>query len=243
MRPVGALLEAARGARGLSLEESAAATRIRLRHLSALEGDRFAELPAPAYVRGYLRTYARFLDLDGPALIEAYDASLGKTGRNLAFRPLAGLTGPSVLVLTAPIAGAIGVLLVVVAFTGYIYRELDSVRVVPPRPGPVATALASPSPAVAGAVSTQPTPAPTPRQVIVVVTATDTVWVDVQVDGKAQFGDAGKVLDSGASLTFTGLQKVRLTSGKAGATQLNVNGRDLGPLGAGVVTKEFTPQT
>ena len=76
-----------------------------------------------------------------------------------------------------------------------------------------------------------------------VITATDTVWVDVQVDGKAQFGDAGKVLESGSTLTFTGLQRVRLTSGKASATQLNVNGRDVGPLGAGVVTKEFTPQS
>ena len=242
MTEVGSVLEAARSARGLSLEEAAAATRIRVRHLSALERDNFSELPAPVYVRGYLRTYATFLDLDAPALMDAYDSSLGKSGRNLAFRPLAGITGPSVLVLTAPIAGAIGVLLLVVAFTGYIYKELDSVRVVTPTPGPVATALPSPSPTTAAAAAAS-TPSPAPRQVSVVVTATDTVWIDVQVDGKPKFGDAGKVLEAGANLTFTGQQKVRLTSGKATATLVRVNGKDMGALGAGVVTKEFTPQS
>ena len=245
MSPVGSVLEAARSARGLSLEEASAATRIRVRHLSALERDSFAELPAPVYVRGYLRTYATFLDLDGPALMSAYDSSLGKSGRNLAFRPLVGISGPSAIVLTAPMAGAIGVLILVFGFTGYIYRELDSVRVVTPTPGPVATALPSSSPSTpaAAAVLTIPTPAPALRSVSVVVTATDTVWIDVQVDGKPQFGDAGRVLDAGATLTFTGQLKVRLTSGKATATQLNVNGRDVGALGAGVVTREFTPQS
>ena len=243
MSSVGSQLEAARTQRGLSLEEAAAATRIRRRHLLALESGPASEQPAPAYVRGYLRTYATYLELDGPALVAEYDSTLGKAGRNLAFRPLAGLTGPSTLVLTAPIAGAVGLVLLVIAFTGYIYRELDSVRVVTPSPGPVATALPAPTPTTAVPAAPSAAPSPTPRQVSVVVTATDTVWIDVQVDGKAQFGDAGKVLEAGSSLTFTGLQKVRLTSGKATATHVEVNGRDAGALGSGVVTREFTPQS
>lgn len=238
----GNVLEAKRTARGLSLADAAAATRIRLRHLTALESDDFSELP-PVYVRGYLRTYATFLDLDGPALVDAYDSTVGRSGRNLAFRPLAGGSGNSALVFTAPMAAAIGVVLLVVAFTGYIYKELDSVRVVTPTPGPAATALASPAPAAAAVAPLAPAPSAVARQVTLVVTATDTVWIDVQVDGKPQFADAGKVLEAGATLTFTGQQKVRITSGKATATEVNVNGKDLGALGAGVVTREFTPQS
>lgn len=255
MTGIGALLESARKARGLTLEEAAAATRIRLRQLRALESDDFAALGAPVYVRGHLRAYAAFLDLEAGDLIAHYDARLGKGGRNLAFRPLAGLHAPSAIVVTAPIAGAIGALLLVIAFTGYIYRSLDSVRVVPPAPGPVATALPSPSPspsapgapAAAPALSPQPapvpSPTPSPRRVSLAVTATDTVWIDVAVDGKAQFGDAGKVLEAGSSLTFNGLQKVRVTSGRGGATQVSVNGKPSVPLGSGVVTREFTPQS
>ena len=53
---LGSLLGEARRARGVTLEQVAAATRIRLRHLTALEEGRLTELPAPVYVRGYLRT-------------------------------------------------------------------------------------------------------------------------------------------------------------------------------------------
>ena len=240
MTAIGGILAAARSARGLTLEEAAATTRIRLRHLKALEGE--GDLPAPVYARGYLRTYATFLELDADTLDAQYEGGLGKSARNLAFRPLAGLNAPSAVVLTAPIAAAIGALLLAIAFTGYVYRALDSVRVVPPTPGPAATALPSPSPASAPAAA-PPVAVPAARQVSLLVTAMDTVWIDVQVDGKPQFADAGKVLEAGSSLTFNGLQKVRITSGKGAATQVAVNGRAPGPLGAGVVTREFTPQS
>jgi len=60
---VGAFLAAKRGERGLTLQQAAAATHIRLEHLSSLEADEPALLPAPVYARGYLRTYARYLGL------------------------------------------------------------------------------------------------------------------------------------------------------------------------------------
>ena len=238
---LGGILAEARQARGVTLEQAASATRVRLRTLAALEEDREAELPAPVYVRGYLRSYGGYLEIDPEQLLAAYESGRTKPAGSLAIRPLSSLTSSPNLVLTAPAAGAVGLVLLVFAFTGYVYRELDSVRTPPPAPRAAATALpppaSPPSPPVAVA-----TPAPDPALALVLVTVTDTVWIDVAVDGKLQFSDAGRILQPGATLSFTG-SRVKVTTGKGVATYVTVNGRDLGPMGGGVTTREFTAQT
>jgi transcriptional regulator with XRE-family HTH domain len=236
---LGSLLGEARKARGVTLEQAAAATRIRIRHLAALEDDRLAELPAPVYVRGYLRTYAGYLEVDADALVDVFEATYDAGTGSLAITPLSSFTATPNVVLTAPVAGAIGLVLLLLAFAGYVYRELDSIRTPTAQPRAAATALPSPSasPTVVGAAA--PTPTPTPAPATVVVSATDTVWIDVQVDGKPQFADAGKILQAGTSLTFHGL-KVKVSTGKGIATLINLNGRDLGPMGNGVLSHEYT---
>ena len=239
---LGSLLGEARQARGVTLEQAAGATRIQIRHLSALEGDRLAELPAPVYVRGYLRSYATYLEIEADELVGAYEATYDRSGGSLAIRPMSSFTTSPNVVLTAPVAGAIGLVLLVLAFSAYIYRELDSIRAPAVLPRAVATALPSPSsspsaspPAAAAAL---PVAAPTPAVATLVVKATETVWIDVQVDGKPQFADAGRIMEAGTSITFTGL-KVKVSTGKGVATVINLNGRDLGPMGNGVITREY----
>ncbi len=63
MLGVGERLRTARVARGLSLDDVEAGTRIRRRYLEALEEEAFDRLPGPTYVRGFLRSYAAYLDL------------------------------------------------------------------------------------------------------------------------------------------------------------------------------------
>ena len=237
---LGSLLGAARLARGVTLEQAAAATRIRVRHLAALEEDRLAELPAPVYVRGYLRTYATYLEVDADALVDAYEATYDGSGGSLAIRPMSSFTAAPNVVLTAPVAGAIGLVLLVVAFSAYIYRELDSIRTPTPQPRAAATAPPSPSPSPSPTAAAVALPAatPTPAVATVVITSTDTIWIDVQVDGKPQFADAGKIMEAGTSLSFSGF-KVKVSSGKGVATLINLNGRDLGPMGNGVITREY----
>ena len=142
------------------------------------------------------------------------------------------------LVVTAPAAGAIGLALLVLAFTGYVFHEVDSLHTPPTTPAPAATTIPAPSAAPA------PTPIPSvaPTRVKLVLRATGSVWIDVQVDGKPQLGNSGKVLEPGDTVSFDGV-KVKVTSGRAGSTLVTVNGRDLGALGSGVVTREFTAQT
>jgi hypothetical protein len=69
---VGQVLREARTQRGIELSEVERVTFIRIKFLRAMEEDRWEALPAPAYARGFLSTYARFLGLDDQALLDQY---------------------------------------------------------------------------------------------------------------------------------------------------------------------------
>jgi cytoskeleton protein RodZ len=69
----GARLAAARIALGLSVAEAAAQMRLAPRQVEALEADRYADLPGPVFVRGFLRNYARVLKLDPQPLLAAIE--------------------------------------------------------------------------------------------------------------------------------------------------------------------------
>ncbi len=66
---IGEILRTEREKRGLSLAEVEEATKIRARYLQALEEERFNDIPGEAYCLGFLRNYARFLDIDPEPLI------------------------------------------------------------------------------------------------------------------------------------------------------------------------------
>lgn len=61
---LGEQLRRARSAKGVSLEEAAAATRVHVSSLKALEENNPEALPAPTFTRGFVRIYAAYLDLD-----------------------------------------------------------------------------------------------------------------------------------------------------------------------------------
>jgi len=66
---IGRFLEQTRKERGLSLEEVEQATKIRKRYLVGLENEDYAMLPDAVYARGFLKTYANYLGLDGEAFV------------------------------------------------------------------------------------------------------------------------------------------------------------------------------
>lgn len=72
----GVMLRRAREARGESLAEVAQALKLSLKQLDALESGHHETLPGPAFVRGFLRNYARHVGLDPSAVL----AGLGGDG-------------------------------------------------------------------------------------------------------------------------------------------------------------------
>jgi len=65
---VGGRLKATREEKNLSLDEVARATKIRKEFLLAIEEDRLDALPGSVFARGFVRTYADFLGVDGQTL-------------------------------------------------------------------------------------------------------------------------------------------------------------------------------
>ena len=70
---VGSQLKQARQARGLSLEQAAHSTRIRIHYLEALERDDRGALPSQVQGRGFLRLYADYLDLPVKNLLDQWE--------------------------------------------------------------------------------------------------------------------------------------------------------------------------
>ncbi len=83
MKEIGAILKAAREEKGLSLDEVQMVTKIRYKHLAALEAGDFDQLPGEVYVKGFLVNFAKTVDLDGEEILRKYytlknQASAGK---------------------------------------------------------------------------------------------------------------------------------------------------------------------
>jgi helix-turn-helix protein/uncharacterized protein DUF4115 len=73
MFEIGGSLREARLKRGLTPADVQKAIRIRDRYLQALEEERWEVLPGDAYVKGFLRTYADYLGLDGNLYVDEYN--------------------------------------------------------------------------------------------------------------------------------------------------------------------------
>ena len=68
----GARLRRMRLGAGLELDQVSKVTKIAERHLEAIEDERFEELPADVYVRGFVASYARTLGLDAATVASSY---------------------------------------------------------------------------------------------------------------------------------------------------------------------------
>jgi transcriptional regulator with XRE-family HTH domain len=69
---IGETLREARNRRKVDLSEVEAAIKIRVRYLQAIENEEWDALPGGAYTRGFIRTYAAYLGLDGDRLADDY---------------------------------------------------------------------------------------------------------------------------------------------------------------------------
>jgi hypothetical protein len=69
---IGNSLREARERQGLGYPEIELATKIRAKYIRALEEEDFTAIPGDAYIRGFLRTYAEYLGLDGDVYVDEY---------------------------------------------------------------------------------------------------------------------------------------------------------------------------
>ncbi len=123
MFEIGTSLREARLRQGLDFPEIEQATKIRSKYLKALEDEQFDLLPAQTYVKGFLRSYAEYLGLDGQLYVDEYNSRFvvgeeePSRPRRSAPPPSRGVQVQSRVVLLTLLGIAAVTALVIVAWT------------------------------------------------------------------------------------------------------------------------------
>jgi hypothetical protein len=207
---IGRALRKARLRRGKSLEQASRETRVKPEYLEALEAESFGVLLGDVYVRGFLRSYSRYLGLSPEKVVSAYERVYGRP-RSLAIsvHPAVGIEStvdhPDTRRRTAWIlaAGAALIVLISAAAIGLISRSAST-----PTP-----AAGSPPAVAAG-----------PSEVQVDMFAEVPGAATVTVDGEVKFNG---LLDVGEAHSFTGTKGIDVHLDSGNTVSLRVNGTDL----------------
>jgi cytoskeleton protein RodZ len=183
MGQLGDTLRERRADLGISLEQAEEGTRIRGKLLAALEAGDYARLPNPGYVRGYVSSYAKFLELDPVPLLAMYRSETG-AGRyhdiNLVDDEAVAPRGEQHAVPWKAVV--IGVAVVaVLAIAVWVGLRLTA------KPGtltPMPAGTATSTPAGGSAAGPGASAAPPPSHVKVSVAAKSASAVTITLDGK-----------------------------------------------------------
>ena len=235
--------------RGISVEEIAAATKIRKGFLEALERNEFGALPAPAFTRGFVRAYARYLGLNPEEMVDRYIffERSAREGINEMPTPLISNDSAALQKLresrdrtrrTSIALIVVGVLAVAAAVIWFfMFRSHKStqpsaragVPAVSPAPEMApSTTTSTPAPSVSPAGS-QAQAAASTAPMTLTLKAIENTWVDLQSDGRPVL--TGEVT-AGETKTFQAANDFKFaTIGNAGGLTLSLNGRQLLPLG------------
>jgi cytoskeleton protein RodZ len=149
MFEIGSSLREARSRRQIGIAQVEQATKIRGKYLRALEEEQFDVLPSQTYVKGFLRTYADYLGLDGQLYVDEYNSRFvsgeewgPRSARRAASRRRERRLQANVVLLTL---GAIAVLTVVV-ISAWKISGTGKVVVTPPKPHTTPRHAAAPGP-------------------------------------------------------------------------------------------------
>lgn len=156
---VGARLRVAREVRHLTVSDVAQTLKLGARQVEALENGDWQGLPGQTFIRGFVRNYARLLQIDPAPLMDLLDNSLEKQGDSLhvpTSRPMAMPTGHPRRDRTVVFAG---VALVVAALAAYFLLPGDLSALRQQAQGLI-DSLARKEPPPAPVIETTPTPVP-----------------------------------------------------------------------------------
>jgi cytoskeleton protein RodZ len=209
---VGASLRSAREARGESVLDAAHALKLAPRQIEAIELERFDQLPGPAFVRGFVRNYARYLGIDAEPLLAGLRRDAPPQPVRLA--PVTNATGamPQGLAtrsLARPAMSVVSVLLLSLAVGWYFdwFKVADAPpatvgnvvpvppRVTEPAPRPVAPPTVMPSPEAARTAAADDRVALAPAES---ETAGESAAAVPQDSPSAQLADGGTPSDAAA---------------------------------------------
>lgn len=156
---IGPRLAAAREAKGLSAAEVASKLRLGVRQVEALEAEAFEQLPGEVFVRGFIRNYARFLEIDPEELLPSQEVVVAEQvtvpTTNVRFQP-----SPLQRWLLLPIGGAVLFFALVALLYAWLSSGEQAVLEQPVLEEPLASPSPLPAPAAATAEASVDTATP-----------------------------------------------------------------------------------
>ncbi|HEU4963184.1 MAG TPA: RodZ domain-containing protein [Bacilli bacterium] len=169
MQEIGKELQEAREAQGMTLEDVQQGTKIRTRYLEAIEAGELDTLPGMVYARGFIKSYAEFLGINGQELLERHN--LAAEADRAPVEPVASAPQPKVKtkrsalpLLSSRLPQVVAIIALLAVFTaGYLYfvnqdEEHGAVNQEPKVQGETSpTDVSEPAP------QPEPTPAPAPE--------------------------------------------------------------------------------
>lgn len=177
MFEIGGSLREARLKRDLTPADVQKAIRIRDRYLQALEEERWELLPGDAYVKGFLRTYADYLGLDGNLYVEEYNSRFARPDEP-AFVPerFARTGGRFGVGVRGPLL-AVGVIVVLVAVAAWKLSSSPSPKQSTPPPTTTPTTTSTQTTSQKHHHSKPPATALPTRAVVVASSGNSWLWV------------------------------------------------------------------
>jgi cytoskeleton protein RodZ len=230
----GRALAAAREARGLSQSEVAAQLRLRPRQVKAIEQEDLASLPEGPFVRGYVRNFARLVDLPAEPLLSLLNAKLKPADPLRTEGEGAKAVSPIQRVPREPISGrlviggVVAMLIVLAAFGWWTMRadgQKAGIAAMEAAPAPTASprssaappATAAPEPAVAAALPAAP------AETELRLSFRDVSWVEIrQADGTVLLSQTNA---AGTVQTIEGVPPYTLVIGNASKVDLEFRGQ------------------
>ena len=249
----GEILKKRREELGIDIREASDALKISSEYLSAIENDIFDKLPVAVYTIGYIRCYAKYLDVDAEPVIANFVSHLA-TPQPSTIIPVSSFKRKVPLYFYLIFAFAAGVLTYVV-YTFTVKNQTDVMtaeKVAPAVEEKTPVPSAPPADTVVPVTEpvetkpeemkiSEPAPAaPDKKAHQVVITASDTVWLQIRFeDGKTD----EVLLRAGDSKHWEFDDTAVLKIGNAGGVSLKFDGKDLGvPGNAGQVLNLTFPQ-
>jgi transcriptional regulator with XRE-family HTH domain len=223
MGTLGKYLRDAREAMGIDIRDAAQQTRISVNYLMALEEEDFSKLPGEVFVRGFLKNYGRFLNLEESEVIKRYSELKPQAAAPAAppaeeekgaviSEPEKAKKARKVPIEPFVWGGAIFVLLIVFLFTS---------RPANKHPESSSVTVSAPTGTLQGIEQLQ---ARRPDKLYLEVVALEDTWLLVRTDTSPQ---KKAVLKKGESLIWSADEMFLLSYSDVSAVKLLLNGEEL----------------
>ena len=117
---IGKLCLDARLSKGLTQEQASALLKVRVKIIKDFENGDQIDLPGLAYKIGFVRSYARLLDLDGDLLVQEFKESLELSSLKEEYKFLTPEINKSKYL---PIGAVLSVCIAILSYTGWYYSD------------------------------------------------------------------------------------------------------------------------